>query len=61
MKCDFLFAPRIDEAAFAGFDAFSSGARMPAWVADNDLLCMAWQAGRRQAEDKARETAPRSH
>lgn len=55
MPTDFLFDPRIDEAAFAGFDAFTTKASEPDWTRTDPLLHAAWLAGRRQAEDKARE------
>ena len=43
----------IDRAAQAGFDAFTTGKRMPAWVLKDQMLADAWSLGRRQAADKA--------
>lgn len=44
----------IDRAAQAGFDAFTSGKRMPVWVLKDQMLADAWSIGRRQAADRAR-------
>ena len=43
----------LDRAAFAGFDAFATGARMPAWVLAEEILTSASHCGHRQAADKA--------
>lgn len=43
----------IDRAAHAGFDAFASGTRMPGWVTKDQVLMDAWNAGKRQAADRA--------
>ena len=43
----------IDRAATAGYQSFSTGAKMPRWVANDELLAMAWDIGRRQAADNA--------
>lgn len=43
----------IDRAATAGYEAYRTGAGMPAWVGRNELLVAAWHCGRRQAADKA--------
>lgn len=48
----------IDRAATAGYEAFSTGAKIPRWAANDEMLAMAWSAGRRQAADKA---ASRKH
>ena len=45
---------KIDRAAHAGFDAFTSGKPMPRWVLKEQILADAWNLGRRQAADKAR-------
>lgn len=44
---------QIDRAATEGFQAFSTGAKVPAWVMQDELLQSAWHCGRRQAADKA--------
>ncbi len=43
----------IDRAAQAGFDAYATGNRMPAWVLTDQMLADAWSIGRRQAADRA--------
>lgn len=52
-----LFDPRIDDAALQGLESHATGAPMPGWIRDDDLLACAWRAGRTQAADKAREVA----
>ena len=48
----------IDHAALDGFDSFASGKRMPASVAQDQMLCDAWNIGRRQASEAAQKTFP---
>jgi hypothetical protein len=43
----------IDRAAQAGFNAYTTGKRMPSWVIGDGLLESAWNCGRRQAADNA--------
>ncbi|OIQ63163.1 hypothetical protein GALL_552960 [mine drainage metagenome] len=50
----------LDKAAQAGFEAYATGKRMPAWVLKEQILADAWSVGRRQAEDKARSTCPKT-
>ncbi len=45
---------QIDRAAQAGFDAFHSGSRMPAWVLKDQMLADAWSLGRRKADEKSK-------
>ena len=45
---------RIDEAATAGFNSFVTSAKMPLWIAEDELFASAWHCGFRQAEDKAK-------
>lgn len=43
----------IDRAAQAGFEAFTSGARIPSWVFKDQVLVDAWNLGKRQAAGRA--------
>lgn len=43
----------IDRAATAGYASFSTGAKMPRWVVNDEILVMAWNVGHRQAADNA--------
>lgn len=43
----------IDRAAMDGYEAYASGATMPARYAADDLLASSWRVGRRQAEESA--------
>lgn len=57
----FAINVKIDRAAQAGFDAHRSGAAMPPWVLSEQLTIDAWNAGNRQARDKAKNQAHPVH
>lgn len=51
------FSP-IDRAALDGFASFTSGKKMPAAVAQDQMLCDAWNIGRRQASEAKAKPVP---
>lgn len=48
----------IDHAALDGFESLASGKRMPASVAQDQVLCDAWNIGRRKASEAAQKALP---
>jgi hypothetical protein len=53
----FDYSP-IDRAAQDGFNSFTNGNRMPASIAQDQVLCDAWNIGRRLATEAAQKAAP---